>query len=387
MKLRFLLKVLLLSFGIVLSALGANLAWAQAPFQNPLKVEEIEDPLLPSPPIQRSLSPLEQLRLQQQLEELNRRARATYEDGDVDEAFNIWYRELRLRQELEVSKEVEALARVGEVAWRENRSEDLRNIRQRLSNIETTAQENNHRELLKQVAESYERMRVNDRAIAVYNLLLEDSENPRPLLENIASLYEARFQYDQAAETYEKLLAMAEAQNNARAEINYLRRLRSLYEQANNPEKGITTKERLASIYQQQNNEQPLPSLFLSLGEDYQEMGRFNAASNAYEQAYRRAWSQQKYAIASDALENLAQLYRRDESLETTLNIYEQLLIVQERATDYYGLMMTYNKIGEIHQQRDRDQQALSAFENALELARSLSYQEAYFQEKINNLI
>mgnify|MGYP006429515379 CR=1 FL=1 len=385
MKVLLILKVLLLSVGIYLSGLGINLAGAQPPFQNPLQVEKNDDPLLPELPVNRSLSPLERLRLAEQLEQLNQRASATYEEGNVDEAFNIWYRELRLRQELEVSKEVEALGRVGEIAWRENRSEDLRNIRQRLSEIETTAKDNNNRDLLQQLAKTYETMRINDRAIAVYNFLREDSDNSRPLLEKIASLYESRFQDEQAAQTYETLLA--NFKNNPRQEINYLRALNHAYEQTDNLEKSLTTKERLISQYQEQNNEQALPSLFLALGEDYQKMGQFNSASNAYEQAYRRAWSQQKYAIASESLDNLAQLYRRDESLETTLNIYEQLLIVQERASNFYGLMMTYNNIGEVHQERDRDQQALAAFENALEIAQSLGYQEAYFQEKINNLI
>ncbi len=386
MKVLLLLKVFLVCFGGNLFLISAMPVWAQSPFQNPLQVEEFEDPLLPQLPINRPLSPLERFNLEKQLAELNRRARVKYEQGNVEEAFNIWYRELRLRQKLEIAKEVEALARVGEIAWLENRSEDFRNIRQRLIEIETKAKENNNNELLQQLAKTYERMRVNDRAIAVYNFLREESDNPRPLLEKIASLHESQFQDEQAVQTYEKLLEIAQAENNSSAEIRYLRSLKNLYEQANHAEKGIATKERLISQYQEQNNEQALSSLFLALGEDYQKMRQFNSASEAYEQASTRAWSQQKYAIASEALNNLGQLYHQEGSLKTALEIYEQLLIVQQRVSNVYGLMNTYNKIGEIHQERDRDQQALVAFENALELARSLKYQEDYFQEKIQNL-
>lgn len=387
MKVLLFLKVFLLSCFGNFVLITVTPVWAQSSFENPLQVEEFEDPLLPQSPINRSLSPLEKSNLEKKLAELSRRAREKYEQGKVEESFNIWYRELRLRQELDVSKEVEALGRVGEIAWLENRSEDVRNIRERLKEIETTARDNNNRDLLKQLAQTYETMRINDRAIAVYNFLREDSDNPRPLLEKIASLYESRFQDEQATQTYETLLEMAEAENNSRATIRYLRALRNLYEQVNNAEKGIDTKERLVSQYQEQNNEQAPPSLLLALGGDHQKMGQFNPASEAYEQAYRRAWSQQKYAIAAEALDNLAQLYRQQGSLQTTLEIYEQLVIVQQRSSNAYGLMMTYDKIGKINQQRDRDQQALAAFEKALEAAQSLSHQEDYFQEKIDNLI
>ena len=378
------LKLFLLSCFSNLLLITATPVWAQSSFQNPLQVENFNDPLLPQPPVSRPLSPLERFNLEKQLAQLNRRAREKYEQAKVEEAFNIWYRELKLRQKLEVSKEVEALGRVGEIAWLENRSEDIRNIRERLKEIETTARENNNRDLLKQLAQTYETMRINDRAIALYNFLLENSDNPPSLLEKIASLHESRFQYQQAAQTYQTLLN--NVQTNTTKKINYLRALNHAYEQADNPDKSLITKKRLIDHYQTQNNEQPLPSLFLALGEDYQETGQVNLASETYDQAYRRALPQQQYAIAAEALNQLGQLYHQEDALQTTLEIYKQLLIVQQRSSNIYGLMMTYDKIGEIHQQRDRDQQALSAFENALDLARSLSHQEDYFQAKIQNL-
>ncbi|MFB6276971.1 MAG: tetratricopeptide repeat protein [Halothece sp.] len=386
MKHRFILRILIASLGI-------NLAWgfslpssAQTQFQNPLEVQEFNDPLLPNPPVPRPLSPLEKFRLEQALDQLNQQARNRYQQGNVAGAFEIWYRELRLRQKLKPIQEVKALGRVGEIAWSENRSQDFRNIKQRLQTIETTAKNNDNRELMKALAQTYEQMRALDRAIAIYQNLVKESGNPTPILEKTAQLYEEQFAYKEAANIYEKLLEKATEKNNTVAKINYLSNLKYLYEQGNKPEQGITVKQRLIELYQQQNNQQALPGLMVALGEDYAQTNQGNQASRTYQNAFDLAWSQQKYAIASDALSSLAQLYRKDGSLDTTLQIYEQLLIVHRQSSDHYGLMMTYDQIGQLHQQQDQAQKAITAYENALQIAQSLNYQQDYFQQKIQQL-
>lgn len=386
MKHRFILRILIASLGI-------NLAWgfslpssAQTQFQNPLEVQEFNDPLLPNPPVSRPLSPLEKFRLEQALEQLNQQARNRYQQGNIAGAFEIWYRELRLRQKLEPIQEVKALGRVGEIAWSENRSQDFRNIKQRLQTIETTAKNNDNRELMKGLAQTYEQMRALDRAIAIYQDLVKESADPTSILEKTAQLYEQQFAYKEAANLYERLLENATEKNNTVAKINYLSNLKYLYEQGNKPEQGITVKQRLIELYQQQNNQQALPGLMVALGEDYAQTNQGNQASRTYQNAFDLAWSQQKYAIASDALSSLAQLYRKDGSLDTTLQIYEQLLIVHRQSSDHYGLMMTYDQIGQLHQQQDQAQKAITAYENALQIAQSLNYQQDYFQQKIQQL-
>ena len=386
MKFSFLFRVLLATLGVNLSLLFVSPTRAQTPFKNPLQVEQFDDPLLPNPPVNRPLSPLEKFRLEEALKALKNQAENVYQQGKTEQAFTIWYRELRLRQKLDLNGEVKALGRVGEMAWSENRSQDFRNIRERLRKIEAMAQEENNRKLLETLAESYEKMREIDGAIALYQQLLEESPNPSQRLETIARLQQAQFNYTEAANTYQNLLAKAEATKNRNAEIKYLETLKSLYQQTNNPQQGITIIQRLINTYQQENNQQPLPALLVSLGENYQKTQQLEQASKTYEKAFQLAWSQQKYAIASEALENLAQLYRNQGAIETTLDIYKQLLIVQEQSYNSYGLMVTYDKIGEIHQQRNQPQPARNAYENALKLAQSLSYRENYFQEKIQNL-
>ena len=379
-----LFKGIMLSLGVSLSLTFQTQVVAQTPFQNPLQVEQFDDPLLPNPPVIRPLSPLEKLRLEEALNKLNEQARRVYQQGKVEEAFTIWYRELRLRQKLDRPTEIEALGRVGEVAWSENRSQDFRNIRERLRSIEREAQENNQQNWLESIAKSYERMRELDGAIEQYQALLKTSPNPNPILEKIAQLHQAQFHYQEAANTYEKLLQ--ETGNNYLAQIEYLNKLSQLYEEAENYNKGSKIKERLIALYQQENKQQPLPNIMVSLGENYEQMEALDRASETYQEAFKLAWSQQKYSIASEALLNLGQLYHNDGNIETTLDIYEQLLIVQERSFDHYGLMMTYEKMGEIYRQRGQQQQALIAYEKALQLARSLSYQESYFQNKVNQI-
>lgn len=379
-----LFKGIIISLGVSLSLVSLTPVIAQTPFQNPLQVEKFDDPLLPDPPVIRPLSPLEKFRLEEALNKLNEQAKQVYQQGKVEEAFTIWYRELRLRQKLDRGEEIKALGRVGEIAWSENRSQDFRNIRERLREIETEAKANNQQNWLEAIAKSYERMRELDGAIALYQVLLETSANPNKILEKIAQLHQSQFHYQKAANTYEKLLQKTE--NDSLAQIQYLKKLSQLYEEAENYNKGSEVKQRLIALYQQQDNSQPLPNLMVSLGKNYEQMEAFDRASEIYQEAFQLAWLQQKYSIASEALLNLGQLYQNDGNLETTLDIYEQLLIVQERSYDHYGLMMTYDKMGAIYRQRGEQQQALIAYEKALKLARSLGYQENYFQNQVNQI-
>jgi len=382
-----LLRLFWVSLGINVSLFLATPVWSQTSFfENPLQVEEFDDPLLPNPPVPRPLSPLEKFRLEQDLNELNQKAMELYEQEKVDEAFEVWYRELRLRQKLDLLDEVTALGRVGEFAWSENRTLDFRNIRERLKEIEAIAKENQQRTLLEALANSYEQMREIEGAIALYEILLEDSETPNQILEKIANLHQSQFNEQEAIKVYQDLLATAKTENNLANQIKYLKNLNELYEETDNSQAGIETKQHLIDIYQQQNQQEMLPPVMVSLAEDYAETGQIEEAIQTYQEASALGWSQQKYAIAAEALENLAQLHLNNDSPEIALETYQKLLTVQDRSYDYYGLMMTYDAIGDLYQQRNQNQQAISAFENALKFAQSLGYQQEYFQDKIQKI-
>jgi hypothetical protein len=55
-------------------------------------------------------------------------------------------------------------------------------------------------------------------------------------------------------------------------------------------------------------------------------------------------------------------------------------------ATNLYGLMQTYDQMGEMYLEKKEDGKALAAFEKGLEIARQLKHQETYFSQKIETL-
>jgi len=54
-----------------------------------------------------------------------------------------------------------------------------------------------------------------------------------------------------------------------------------------------------------------------------------------------------------------------------------------EQAVNVYGMMNTYDQIGQINIKRGNYSEALAAFENGLDLAKELQHQEDYFNQQI----
>ena len=63
-------------------------------------------------------------------------ARAALNAENENEAFEIWYRYLRLHQKLTTLEEIEALGNVGQIAWNQTRGPDVQIIVERLVKIE-----------------------------------------------------------------------------------------------------------------------------------------------------------------------------------------------------------------------------------------------------------
>src|SRR4028119_889645 len=111
----------------------------EEPKVNPLEITT-PDPLLPKPPKRGSLSPEAQSILRQSLDEFNAQATVLLQAGKPLEAFDIWYRELRLRRALGYLEEVQALGRVGEIAWQRTQKYDAQVITGRLQAIQNEAE-------------------------------------------------------------------------------------------------------------------------------------------------------------------------------------------------------------------------------------------------------
>ncbi|PZO33549.1 MAG: hypothetical protein DCF17_21795 [Shackletoniella antarctica] len=75
--------------------------------------DQPRDPLLPNPPVQRPLSPLELHDLEQDLDQLALEAAALDQAGELADARQLWRREIRLRRLLGIEPELAAIDRVG----------------------------------------------------------------------------------------------------------------------------------------------------------------------------------------------------------------------------------------------------------------------------------
>jgi len=365
----------------------------EEPKINPLEITT-PDPLLPQVPKGGTLSPEEQSKLKGSLDELNSQAAALLQAGKAAEAFEIWYRELRLRRELGYVEEVQALGRVGEVAWQRTQKFDAQVITRRLLAIQKEAEEKKavNLELLQALGQAYQQVRVPEPAIKVYQQILADARQrgdtaaQEATLKTLAQLNLDWFDYPQAAAAYEVLLTQAQARGDRFNEVVYLQQLVYVYDKAKQPENALKTKQRLAETYLNQKDYTKLPALKIAIASDYEALNQPDEASQNYQEAYSLGWSLQQFAYASEALQKLGALYHSHDQPDFALQVYEVLLKTEQQSYNFYGLMNAYDLMGQIYLDQKNYPKALAAFQQGLELAKSLQYQETYFATQIERV-
>lgn len=361
--------------------------------QNPLELTE-PDPLLPTLVIERPLSPQERNILDASLNELNQQAQAALQAGDIAGAFELWNRELRLRRFLGVAAEVGSLSRVGEIAWRENQVTEVRVITQRLQEIqqEVEARSPVDYDLLLRIAQAYQSMRARDQAAALYETFLvqvrqeQNVNRERQILQALGEMHLAWFDYPNASSAYEQLLILAQAQSDRAIEIQALQQLSRIYQDNRQPEQAIVVQQRLIDIYQSRQEFEQISSLKQIIGDQYLAIDRPDLAATNYQEAFAIARSTQQYAYAGDALQRLANLYVTLERLDDALVVYQLLLDVRQQSYDDFGIMNTYDQVGQIHRVMGNNGEAVSAFRNALTIAQRLNYKVSYFNTQIEEL-
>ncbi|MBD2770742.1 tetratricopeptide repeat protein [Iningainema tapete] len=363
---------------------------------NPLEITT-PDPLLPQP--QQPLTPAERQKLEAALDELNQQATAKLQAGDQVTAFEIWNRELRLRRAFGAIAEVQALSRVGAIAWRNNERQQLQYITQRLQTVQTQAKSQNtlDLQLLQALGQAYQQVREPKLALSVYEQILatvrtsQDAAAEIETLKQIGEIHLSWFDYPSAAATYEKLLSNANNSGDRMGVMTYLQQLAYIYEQAKQPQQSVNIRNKLAEIYLQENNLTQLAALKLAIGSDYESLAQKdpsllqNAFKN-YQEAYTTAWQSEQYVRAGEALQKLIALYRSQGQIEEALQTSQILIKTQELAGNFYGLMNAYDQIGQINLQRKDYPQAQAAFQKGLQLAQQLKYDETYFTEQIQKL-
>jgi len=382
---------------------------------NPLEITT-PDPLTPA---SESLSSTQRDELTAALEELNLEAVAKLQAGDGAGAFEIWFRELRLRRYLGPAAEIAALSRVGSVAWSNSKNLELQLITKRLQAIqkEVKSQVPVNTELLPALAAAFQQVRAKGPTVEVYQEILENARQNQDILAQgqilkaIALIHINWLSYDKAASVYEELATLIQenralfAANSAvpnsavvagngappqavtpPTEVDTLRQLAYVYQQSKQPLKAIAAREKLASVYLNLQNASAIPPLKFAIASDYQTIGQINLAAEYYQEAYNLAVPLQQYAQASEALEKLALLYRSQKQWEPTLRIYQMQLLLEERAYNFYGLMNAYDNIGQVYQEMTAYDKALEAYQKGLEVAKRLGHRQEYFAKKIQKV-
>ncbi|WP_414577088.1 tetratricopeptide repeat protein [Anabaena sp. CCY 9402-a] len=400
-------------FSIIITAaiiwqFSSDLTLAQS--KNPLQADKFPpspleittpDPLLPNLRDKQPLSLLEKLKLQAALDELNQEAVVKLQAGDKEAAFEIWNRELRLRRYLGAVAEVQALSRVGEIAWNRSDRQQLYYITQRLQAIQKQAQPKKAKtqasvdlELLRALGAAYQKVRSPQPAIELYNQILAEVRQQKDTiaeidtLQTLGNLNLSWFNYPQAATNYEELLSFATSRGERQDELTYLQQLAYIYQQAKQPQKSIDVLSKLKEIYSQNDNQIQVPNLQLAIAANYETLAKENPALlpeafKNYQTAYVTAWGLQQYARAAEALQKLIPLYRSQGQINEALETSKILLETEARAANYYGMMQAYDQMGQLYLENKDYPQALTAFKDGLELAKQLQHQEAYFTQQV----
>ena len=375
---------------------------------NPLESTQ-PDPLLPNPPTTRTVTGEKREELSQELDQLNVEAAALLAAGETTKAFEIWNRELRLRRYLSKAEELAALSRVAEIAWNNSQKLQVQWITKRLETLqpEIKEQEPPNLELLQALGSAFNTVRAKDSGVEIYQQVIsearkqEDVVTLKQTLTAVGEIYLNWLDYDNAAIAYEELLEVQQQSNLELSEIettnflisgnfeqaNTLKQLAFIYNQGGKPLQAITAKERLVDFYEGQQNIAEVPEIKISIAEDYEELGRLNLASQYYQEAYSIAQSIQQFLTASDALENLAALYLSQDEKETAIEIYKVQLLMDQQFFNVYGMMETYDRMGQVYAQLKAHGLAMSSFQRGLELSRQLGgYRESYFLQKLDKL-
>ncbi|MEA5572912.1 hypothetical protein [Calothrix sp. UHCC 0171] len=365
---------------------------------NPLEIK-VSDPLLPRNPDKQPLTEQEQQQLALALDKLDQEAIAKLQAGDKMGAFDTWNRELRLRRYLGTLNEVQALERVGEIAWRENDRPQVQFITQRLQSIQKPKKLPPVTDLgiLQALGEAYQKVRSPKLAIEVYEQVLAGVRQQKnqveeiELLKTIGTIHMSWFDYPQAAATYEQLFGLASARGESIDELAYLQQLAYIYDQSKQYQQAINTRNKIVEIYTQNNNLLALPELQIAIGSGYENLAKENPSvlDNAfqnYQQAYITAWEQQQYARSGEALQKLIALYRSQGQLDEALQASQILLQSEELAGNFYGLMKAYDQIGQMYLERKEYPQARNAFAQGLKFAQQLQHDEGYFNQQIQQI-
>ncbi len=342
------------------------------------------DPLLPDP--KKALSELEKDQLRSALDTLHQEGQQQFAQKKADGAFLTWFRELRLRQALGFREEIFALAKVGETAWQNNRTRDLRDITERLQAIQAqitpgpTAQTLDNSELNEYLALAYQVVRSPQLALSVYEprltKLRSDTASQNPIeifktLNAVGQIHLDWFRYGKAQRTYEDLRDLSRLAQDRTSEALYLIQLTYIAEQRRQPQDAIGPLQDLIQLYATQPEVQP--ALNLRLAQNYAATKDWPNAERIYQTTFNLSQSLSQNSYGSTALFELAELYKRTDRFKDAEQVYDYLVDSEQAVYNLHNAMKASDFLG---QMRDRQQNfpgAIVAYEQAKSLAQRLA--------------
>ena len=378
---------------------------------NPLD-DETPDPLFPDRT--RLLGELGREELRSTLNGLTQDANQLLVQKKPDDAFKLWFRELRLRRVLGDREEIFALARIGEIAWQNNRTRDLRDITERLQKIQIkiaaptnlaptnlaptseailTPPLESRAELNEYLALAYQVVRSPQLALSVYEPRLQQLRNAQASLENnplegfktlnaIGLVHLDWFRYEKASRTYGELLQLARLTNNRSLEALYLIQITYIAEQRRTYKDAIVSLEALLKLYANQPEIQP--ALYLRLAENQEADRAFSLAETSYQKAFTLSQTLSQSSYGSTALFKLAELYRRTDRLADAAQVYDYLVDAEQAVYNLHNAMKAADLLGQIQSTQKNYQGAISSYEQALALARSLAIAPEPIQKRLD---
>jgi len=420
-----------LSSVLVLSSLssGANAQQVDPQLRESFLADPLtqdpRDPLLPVLPVEREYSPLERQVIAANLDQLNQRAKQLLSAGNPNAAFALWRRELRLRRVLTTRQEFEAIARVADIAWSQQRSLDIRLLTLRTREIWNAVKTSLGTEqeaqlggpdtgtpedslisgaatadiaILSDLAETFTTLRDVESAVEVYEqLIVLSSDRDDPFREDrtdlrtdqqltLANLHAEWFQFAEATNLYLTLLNEARANGDTAREIDYLKRLAYTYKEAKSLPNAVRAQTDLLEIYRAQRAEEEFPELMVAIAQNYRKLNLHTSAIDYYRAAYQSAQKFDQFSFSAQVLKDLGALYESLALTNEALGAYTLLVPVEQQAYNDYGMMNAHDKIGQLQRRKGNDFEALKAFERALVLANKLGLQEDYFVEQIESV-
>ena len=351
---------------------------------DPLLIDR-SDPLIPQGYGRRALSSFEKYRIQKEITKLDEIAQDELDRGNTNSAIEHWYRRLRLTRAIEKS-EIQALGKIGAIFWSENRSEDVRNVANRLIAIQAeanTAQKLPDR-LLNPLAMAYESVRYLDKAIAIYEQsMAKGSTKQGKTLNKLGELYLDIFDYDNAAKIYQKKLE----QNISKEEQEIiLKTLIEIYDQEGQSQQSIVAKKSLIEQYSIDKKNKQIPALKIAIAFDYETLNQIEKAIQTYNKAFKMASNTKQLLIANDALMGLSRIYEKQNNINKAIDTYNKLLTIQQQSYNYYGLINTYDTLGKIYLESNRQYRAKESFQKGLNIAETINYKVEYFRERLKFL-